>query len=135
MRFFVDRCVPIAITKMVRGFEEGKHTFRHFDEDARFENNALDLEWIARLGEEGPPLWIVISGDARILRNKPERTLLEKMGLPFFCLDKPWPNTGLYEYAWKFMKVWPKILEAAEQKRGRIFKVSAGTALHLDMLL
>ncbi len=132
MRFFFDRCVPIPIARMVRAIEEGQHEIRHHDEDERFGPKTTDTEWMTALATDTAPLWIVISGDGRILRNKAERKVLEEVGLTFFCLDKPWPNTELYEYAWKFMKVWPKILAHAKKGEGIIFRISAGSALNVN---
>ncbi len=60
--------------------------------------------------------------------------MLDDVGLPFFCLDKPWPNTEIYEYAWKFMKAWPKITHAASVGKGRLFSVKAGSALSVEVL-
>jgi len=135
MRFFFDRCAPIAIARMVRAIEGTATTIRHHDEESRFNPKTADTEWMKKLGEDGEPPWIVISGDGRILKNRAERAVLDEVGLPFFCLDKPWPNTPIYEYAWKFMKVWPKIVDTAcQRKAGAIFKISAGSSLSIDQL-
>jgi hypothetical protein len=37
----------------------------------------------------------------------------ERLGLPFFCPDRPWTHTPGYEYTWNIMRGWPKILETA----------------------
>ncbi len=135
MRFFFDRCAPIAIAQMVRAIEGTAHVVCHLDEDGRFTATTTDADWMKVLRGDSAPGWIVISGDGRILKNKAERAVLDEGGLRFFCLDKPWPNTPIYEYAWKFMKVWPRILQmASKQNSGRIFKVGAGSSLPIDVL-
>lgn len=134
MKFFFDRCAPIAITGMVRAVDGDNFVIVHHDEDQRFTKTTPDTEWMKALGQDGPPPWVVISGDGRILKNKTERQVLAAANLQFFCLDKPWPNTSIYEYAWKFMKVWPRIVEMAQQGKGSVFKVSAGAALKIDRL-
>jgi len=40
----------------------------------------------------------------------------------------------IYEYAWKFMKVWPEIVENAGGSNPRIFEVSGGKALKVDRM-
>jgi hypothetical protein len=134
MRFFFDRCAPVAIAKMVRAIDGDDHTICHHDEDKRFHAKTTDAEWLTALGKDGDPPWVVISGDGRILKNKAERKVLDQVKLPFFCLDKPWPNLGIYEYAWKFMKVWPKLVHHAQEGRATLFKVQAGAALNVQQL-
>jgi hypothetical protein len=41
---------------------------------------------------------------------------------------------SFHEYAWKFLKVWPEIAEAAAHHKARLFEVSAGKALKVDPL-
>jgi hypothetical protein len=134
MRFFFDRCAPIAIARMVRAIDGDSYTICHHDEDKRFHPKTTDTEWMTTLGKDGEPLWVVVSGDGRILKNKAERQILDEAKLPFFCLDKPWPNLEIYEYAWKFMKVWPKIVQHALEGKGRLFQVHAGAALNVQQL-
>jgi hypothetical protein len=121
MRFFFDRSVPLAIAQMVRAIDGGKYAIVHHDEDKRFHEKTTDTEWMRILRVDGEPFWNVVSGDGRILKNKAERPVLDETGLPFFCLDKQWPSTGIYEYAWRFMKVWPRITAAALHGKGRIY--------------
>lgn len=85
------------------------------------------------LGEDDEP-WVLVSGDGRILRNKAERSVLQSTGLPFFCLAPGWLKMKLPEYAWKFVKVWPSIVEHAQHHRGRIFVVNAGHSSKVEPL-
>jgi hypothetical protein len=41
---------------------------------------------------------------------------------------------GTYEYAWKFLRVWPEIIEGARGTTPRIFEVSGGKALKVDLI-
>jgi PIN domain-containing protein len=68
MRFFFDRCMPIRIARIARAYEV-EHAVRHLDEDKRFDHRTPDEEWVAALGQDDQP-WVVISADARILKNK-----------------------------------------------------------------
>src|SRR5687767_12909761 len=97
MRFFFDRCAPVAVARMVRAFEEQKGAIavQHHDDDARFTTKTTDVEWMTALAQDGEPRWNIVSGDGRILKNKVERAVLDNVGLTFFCLDKRWPNTPI----------------------------------------
>jgi hypothetical protein len=130
MRFFFDRCVPIKIARIVSAYASPEHTIRHHDEDIRFTKTTPDTEWIAVLGKDSPA-WAVVSGDHRILRNKVEKNALAQAGLTFFYLSKPWQNTAFHDYAWKFLKVWPEIVDTAAQSNSSIFEVNGGKALRV----
>ncbi|HKI33466.1 MAG TPA: hypothetical protein VKA46_16545 [Gemmataceae bacterium] len=134
MRIFFDRCAAVALARMVRGFEGSKVLIRHHDEDGRFTTTTADEVWISTLAADGDPLWLVISGDGRILRNKAQRAVLDGAKLPFFYLAKGWINRPIHEQAWKFMKVWPEILARARQGKGRIFEVTSGSSLKVDVI-
>jgi hypothetical protein len=127
MRFFFDRSAAIGLAKMVRAIDEKKFLIVHHDEDTRFGPKTADIEWMETLGRDGDPPWIVISGDGRILKNKVERQILTEANLIFFCLDDPWVMWPLYESAWRFMKVWPKIVEEATKPKAKRFRVRGGS--------
>ncbi len=77
---------------------------------------------------------MVISGDGRILKNKAERSALRDAKLSFFCLSKQWMNLPKYEFAWKFVKVWPDILENTKLMASWqcVFEVTGGKSLKID---
>jgi hypothetical protein len=130
MRFFFDRNFSYRIARMVAVYEL-EHTVRHHDDDARFDQKTTDIEWLKALGGDPDP-WAIISGDGRILKNKVERQALEGTGFQFFCLSRPWMKMKFHEQAWKFIKVWPEIVEAATTVRHRIFEISGGKSLKVE---
>jgi PIN like domain len=132
MRFFFDRCMALRIAKMVGAYET-THTILHHDEDSRFHKKTPDTEWIGVLGTDEPK-WVVISGDGQILKNRVERAALSSANLTFFCMDKAWMNMKLHEYAWKFIKVWPEIVETASRHKSKLFKVTGGSSLKIEPL-
>ncbi len=132
MRFFFDRCFPIRVARKIGAYEIS-HTIRHHDDDSRFEPTTKDVEWITALGRDDP-VWIVISGDGRILRNRAERQVLLETALIFFCMARTWLHTPAPEYAWKFVKVWPEVVESAAHSKARLFEVSGGRALKVHAL-
>lgn len=124
MRFFFDRCFPVRIARVIHAFERG-HTVRHLDDDERFEPTTPDTEWITALGQYDPA-WIIVSVDRGILRNKAERAALVNAGLKFYYLTRQWAKLSFHEQAWRFLKVWPDIVESASHEKGRVFEVTVG---------
>jgi hypothetical protein len=132
MRFFFDRCFPIRVVRMINAYET-EHAIRHHDEDNRFTPTTSDIEWMTILGKDDPT-WIVVSGDGRILKNKVERAALQEARLKFFCLAKAWLTMRIHEYAWKFVKVWPEIVENAKTSKASVFEVAGGKSLKITPL-
>lgn len=130
MRFFFDRCMPIRIARMVSAYE-ARHTVRHHDDDNRFHDRTTDVEWIAALKSDGLD-WIVVSGDANILRNKVESEAMAASGLKFVCMGKAWMSMKFAELAWKFIKVWPEIVEAVEHGKAKVYEVAGGKAMKVE---
>jgi hypothetical protein len=127
MRFFFDRCMSIRIARMINAYES-EHTIRHHDEDSRFSPTTKDEEWISALARDDPP-WVALSGDGRILTNKVMRAQLQRVGLRFFYMAPPWMKMKLHEYAWKFVRIWPEIVNTAHTAKGQLFEVAGGRAL------
>lgn len=123
MRFFFDRNMSPYLARMVSIFAR-EHTVVHHDDDGRFAPTTADIEWIRTLSADNPQ-WIVLSGDGRILKNKAERAALEEARLTFFCMAKVWTHMSIHEYTWRFIKIWPEIVEAARGVNPRIFEVAA----------
>jgi len=130
MKFFFDRNFSWRIARMVGVFEL-EHTTWHHDQDARFNHTTTDVEWLETLARDSES-WAIISGDGRILKNKVERKALDETGFKFFCLSRQWMNMKTHEQAWKFIKVWPDVVEAATTLRDRIFEISGGRSLKVE---
>jgi len=125
MVFFTDACFP----------ERGNQLLEVFDRDnqirgfaSRFEKTALDVVWIPEVATWKPKP-IVISGDARILRNKVERAVLREAQLVWVCLTDGWMNLDWYEnQAWKLIKAWPRVVDAVKAVTiPTVFELSAST--------
>lgn len=131
MRFFFDRCMSPRIARMVGGFEVA-HTTRHHNEDSRFDERTLDVEWMRALHEDGDPAWVIVSGDCRILRDSIERAVLNEIGLTFFGMTRQWMNMRIEDWSWRFMKVWPQIVDEALHSKYKLFEVSGGRSLKVE---
>lgn len=131
MNFFFDRSMPKRLARMLDIFET-MHTVRHHDDDGRFEQDTPDAVWLSTIAQDPEP-WIIISGDGRILKNKAERAALRETGFTFFCMSKQWLHMDLRkEYAWKFLRVWPRIVDNADITTQKIFEVSGGSSLKVE---
>jgi hypothetical protein len=124
MRFFFDRNMSLYLARMVDIYDR-EHTVVHHDDDGRFGPTTPDIEWIRTLAKDRPP-WVVISADGRILKNKVEKAALQEAKLTFFCLAKAWASgMDFHEYTWRFIKLWPEIVEKAKHPTPRVYEVSA----------
>ena len=131
MRFFFDRNMSKLLARMVDVFDRNHSVVAH-DDDDRFSPNTPDVEWIKILADDAPS-WIIISGDGRILKNRTELSALKEAKLTFFCLSNQWMHMNIYrEQAWKFIKVWPTIVENAQGTSPRIFEISGGAGLKVE---
>ena len=131
MRFFCDRNVPPQLARMINAFDQ-YHTIMAYNDDDRFTETTPDVEWIKVLESDGDPPWIIISGDGRILKNPTELLALRESQLSFFCLTKQWMVMKIHDQAWRFLKVWPDIVENAKGSNPKIFEVSAGSGLKVE---
>jgi hypothetical protein len=132
MKFLFDRNMSPRIARMIDAFDP-EHSVRHHDEDPRLTATTPDVEWIRALGADDPP-WVVVSGDGRILRNKAELAALKEAGLTFFCMSKAWMHMKIHEYAWKFVKVWPDVVDNAKGIAPRLFEVGGGSGLKIERI-
>jgi hypothetical protein len=84
--------------------------------------HASDLDWIKMLAERNDGPWIIITGDGRIVKNKPERTALRQAGLSGFVLSPAYQKTPINQVASILVWRWPEM----EQLLGLV----AGPALY-----
>lgn len=123
IRFLFDRCCPLRLARIIAAYDEA-HEVRLYDDDTRFEKKTPDVDWIRVLAAD--PLWAVVSMDAKILTRPHEIAALRSSGLKFFLLGKGWMRMPFHDQAWRLLKTWPNVIEAAKNVRGQIFEVSAG---------
>lgn len=119
MTFFFDRNVPIALARMLDHYDR-QHDTVYLDD--RFPKTTADSDWLVEIAKWDPKP-VVISGDGRILSNPAERQVLSGLPLSFFVFAEGWCNLAWRERAWKTVKVWPRIVEAANCRRPTVFRV------------
>jgi hypothetical protein len=121
--FLFDRCFPAPIGRMLVQYETD-HLCRYHDDDNRFTRTTPDVEIIATLAADTEYLWVLISVDRHITTRPTERAALARSGLRFFYLGKAWSRMSTHEQAWRFLREWPRLVEAATNHRGRVFEIS-----------
>jgi hypothetical protein len=123
LAFLFDRCFPRPIARMIEQYESGQVVVRFQDDDGRFQIDTPDVEIIRILAADETYRWILVSADTRITRRPAERAVLASAGIKFFYCGKAWFKMPTHEQAWKFLKEWPKIVEMAENHRGKVFEI------------
>ena len=73
-----------------------------------------DDVWIPQLGRNG---WTLISIDRNQLRKPEERAALRAGGAIAFYMAKTFDHLPFMEQAWRLVKFWPAITDAAERTR------------------
>jgi hypothetical protein len=122
VNIFFDNCTSPTLAATLDGFVQYlAHRAFHI-KDMPCGRHALDLEWIQMLAERDDGPWIIITGDGRILKNKPERTALRQSGLSGFVLAPAYQKTPLNQVASLLIWRWPEM----EQLLGLV----AGPALY-----
>lgn len=121
MRFFLDRNLSPRYARMLDAFDALNEVRHHND---YFQPMTTDVEWIGQLSKKSEDLWIVVSGDTRILQRENEVHALRTANLTFFSLAKAWSNISYEEKGWKLVKVWPLIARDAQAiRRPTVFEV------------
>ncbi len=110
MNFFFDRnWSPHIVAALAALNRPNGHEIAHHDRD--FAANTPDLEWIAKLGEDGD--WAIMTKD-RLTRQPAEREALRRTGLLVFIFAKPWSDHRFWDQAWMLVRWWPTILQASK---------------------
>ncbi len=102
---------------------------------AYFPKGTHDKDWLPVVASWGDKI-VVVSGDARILKNRVERQVLKECKLGFVYLAPGWTKLQWEEYAWKIVKVWPDIVKNVEQTPyPSVFEVSMGLKVQAESLI
>ena len=121
--FLFDRCFPRPIARMIEQYEGGRAVVRHQDDDDRFAIDTPDVDIIRALAADETYRWVLVSADTRITRRPAERAVLASVGIKFFYCGRAWFKMSTHEQAWKFVREWPKLVEVAENHRGKVFEI------------
>jgi hypothetical protein len=124
MTFFTDECVAKRANRVLEAFDP-EHEIRGLRDC--FSPGTKDVLWITAVAEWNPKP-AVISGDARILKNRVEREVLRNAKLMWICLSDGWVNMEWAVYAWKLIKAWPGVVENVKRaSQPTVFELSGAT--------
>ncbi|WP_339830693.1 hypothetical protein [uncultured Parvibaculum sp.] len=108
MKIFFDNCTSPTLASTLNGFVEHLgHEAVHI-KDLPCGRHATDLEWIEYLSKDNI-IWIVVTGDGRIRKNKAERTAFRTSGLMGFVLHPSYQKTPMHQCASFLIWRWPDI--------------------------
>lgn len=110
MKVFFDNCTSHVLASTLHGYVDHLgHAAVHIKDlqglpDGR---RSTDLQWIALLRSQGD--WIFVTGDMRVLKNRPERDALRSAGLHGFVLAPAYQRTPMHQLAATLVWKWPEI--------------------------
>ncbi len=136
MKVLFDNCTQPASASTLDGFisHYGHRAFHIKDvKELPRGRSSSDLEWIEFL-RSSSDVWIFISGDGRILRNKPERTALRAAKLSGFVMAPAYQKTPDHQVAAMLVWRWPDILRITELVSPSIHEIPFGKATKLRQL-
>jgi hypothetical protein len=121
VKVFFDNCTAPVLAWTVNGFVAHLGHSAHHIADLPCGRNATDIEWIELLGKD-KMVWMVVTGDDRIRKNKAERAAFRAAGLSGFVLARAYQKTPIHQVASFLLWRWPEM----EQ----LFGLVTGPALH-----
>jgi hypothetical protein len=109
---FFDNCTSPVLASTLHGFIQHRgHEARHIM-DMPCGRDATDLEWIEMLRRDSR-VWLVVTGDDRIRKNKAERTAYRLAGLRGLVLNRVYQRTPMNQVASFLLWRWPDIEKLA----------------------
>jgi hypothetical protein len=109
VKFFFDNCISFRIAQALNILDEHNDVVALRD---KFLPSIRDVEWLSELAREKDS-WVIISGDTRISRNKPEREAWLEAQLTAFFWEPGWENLPHWRKAATMVKWWPAITDQA----------------------
>ena len=106
MNVFFDNCTSPVLASTLGGYIGHLGHSAHHIRNLPCGPSAEDLVWIEMLGRSKED-WIVITGDGRIERNKPERAAFRQAMLKGFVLAPAYQKTQSHQTASILIWRWP----------------------------
>jgi hypothetical protein len=111
LKVFFDNCTsPVFAAALNAVIQPLGHEARHvrFMPEFGFAHNTPDVDWIKGLGADHS-VWIVVTGDHRIRKNKAERAAWIRAGLKAFVLAPAYKKTPINQSAAVILWRWPEM--------------------------
>lgn len=110
MRFFLDNNLALQHADALHAYSVAEgHAVVPLR--AMFPPNVKDQQWLSSLARESG--WIVVSGDLRIFKSPQLKEVWSRSGLTTFFLASGWINLRVWEQAWRLVRWWPQVIQAA----------------------
>ena len=108
MKVFFDNCTSPVLATTLNGFVQHQGHGAFHIRDLPIGRDAPDVEWIRMLGGD-PRVWVVVTGDSRIYRNKAERAAYRAANLRGFVLSPAYQKTPMHQCASFLIWRWPEM--------------------------
>ncbi|MBR0967958.1 hypothetical protein JQ554_27375 [Bradyrhizobium diazoefficiens] len=105
MKLFFDHNMSPAMARALRELFKDEHEVTYLAE--KFPRNISDIDWISGLSKEG--LWVVISGDRRITRNRAEYHAFRSSNLIGLFLSHGLYKAPVIKQMERMLALWPVI--------------------------
>jgi hypothetical protein len=112
MKCFVDNNISPAIAAALNVLSEREGVAVVHLRDM-FHRKVTDIEWLESLAKSDDE-WFVLSGDVRVTSKPHERLAWKNSGLTVFFLKRGYMAIPFWHQAWKLIRWWPTILNAAK---------------------
>lgn len=116
MKVFFDNCTPPVFAETLTAFilHEG-HSAHHISSISGLPRGrgSTDLEWIEFL-KQSPEVWIFVTGDGRLMKNRAERAALRGAGLHGFVLAPAYQTTPFNQVAAVLVWRWPEFVKVTD---------------------
>jgi hypothetical protein len=121
VKVFFDNCTSPVLAATLDGFIRSAGHSAHHIKDLPCGRDATDPEWIKMLASQ-PRVWMVVTGDDRIRRNRATRAAYRAAELSGFVLARAFQKTPMHKVASFILWRWPEM----EQ----LFGLVGGAALY-----
>lgn len=117
MKFFFDNCTSPVLASTFHGYVDHLGHSAHHIRDLPCGRDAPDVAWMKMLAEDDA-LWVVMTGDDRIRKNRAERTAFRAAELRGFVLAPAYQKTPLHQTASFLLWRWKDIMNLMELVEG-----------------
>lgn len=108
MKIFFDNCTSPVLASTLNGFVQNSGHSAHHISTLPCGRHAKDVVWMDMLGNSRE-VWLVITGDGRIQKNRAERLAFRQAKLIGFVLAPAYQRTPINQQASILIWRWPEI--------------------------
>lgn len=114
MKVIFDENLPPTLARALNALFAGEHEIAHMRD--KFGPSVADIDWISRLSSEAQ--WVIISGDARITRNRAERAAFRNSRLVGFFFAPALNRSKVTKQMQRLLALWDDIENIAKLVAG-----------------